>query len=274
MDPEMSTQKLIFGLALGMALDIGTGLIMKVLVAWGHPVPPIWYYHLWYYFWGVFFLLLPDFDKFIPIILKFAFGIEFDSSQKALPTHYPLVTICPATLVVVTQNMWVGCGCIFMVSIYFWFWQTHKGLELLNLLIMWGTILAPTLVIMITKDHFIAMLVIFGLAAHYLHDSWQSQERGPGVRWLAPFSDTYYQIFSREYTRGKFYWWFFKVSPERVEKAFKETLEEWLNAIFFKRVPMKIWKFEFDFWLWENIFGVTLAVIGVLRFAFDIISTL
>lgn len=94
-----------------------------------------------------------------------------------------------------------------------------------------------------------ALLAILCLLAHYFHDSWQSQENGPGVRWLAPFKKEYYQLFSK-HARGGSIKLFLVVSPERVERTFQETLEEWLNSIFFR-------------FTWENAIGIAIFTVAV-----------
>ena len=96
---------------------------------------------------------------------------------------------------------------------------------------------------------FYGSLVVTCLLAHFFHDSWQSQENGPGVRWLAPFGKRYYQLLSR-HAQGEPLKLVLVVSPERVERAFEETLEEWLESIFFQ-------------FTWENTIGIATFTVSI-----------
>jgi len=94
-----------------------------------------------------------------------------------------------------------------------------------------------------------AVLVVVCLVMHYIHDSWQSQENGPGIRWFYPFLGGYYQILSKNKKEEKIKI-FCKVPPERVKETFQKNLEQWLENKFFQ-------------FTWENFIGVLVFVIAV-----------
>ncbi len=125
--------------------------------------------------------------------------------------------------------------------------SSHKALPTHYPLVMMPV--AGLALLCMAPSHY-ALLTVICLFMHFVHDSWQSQEKGPGVRWLAPFGRRYYQILSRHSANGRFHL-FLTVSPKRVQETFKETLEEWLNSRFF------------CFTL-ENLIGVATFIIGVL----------
>jgi len=93
-----------------------------------------------------------------------------------------------------------------------------------------------------------ALLAATCLLVHFFHDSWQSQEDGPGVRWLAPFGKRYYQVLSMN-AKGEPIRLLLVVSPEHLEHAFGITAEYWLNTTFFR-------------FSWENAIGISLFLAG------------
>ncbi len=125
--------------------------------------------------------------------------------------------------------------------------SSHKALPTHYPLVMIGAV-GAVLWVFLCGNH--ALLASTCLFIHFFHDSWQSGERGPGVRWLAPFKESYYQIFSR-HRAGERLQLFLVVSPRRVEETFKETLEEWLTAIFFR----------FTF---ENVIGIVTFLLSII----------
>lgn len=94
-----------------------------------------------------------------------------------------------------------------------------------------------------------ALLAGVCLFVHFFHDSWQSQEDGPGIRWLAPFGKRYYQVLSR-HGKGEPIRLLLVVSPEHLEHAFGITAEYWLNKTFFR-------------FTWENAIGIALFFVGI-----------
>ncbi len=125
--------------------------------------------------------------------------------------------------------------------------SSHKALPTHYPLVMIGAIGG---VLWLFRFDSWAMLASICLFIHFVHDSWQSQEKGPGVRWLAPLGKNYYQIFSR-HRAGDELQLFLVVSPQRVEETFKETLEEWLNAIFFR-------------FTLENVIGIITFLLSII----------
>jgi len=127
--------------------------------------------------------------------------------------------------------------------------SSHKALPTHYPLIMLPTIVFPLLFM---NQSYFAFLAGVCLLVHYFHDSWQSGEKGPGVRWLAPFGKNYYQILSRR-AKGERIRLFLVVSPEQVAQRFEETLEEWLNLIFFHPT-------------WENAIGISIFLLAIASF--------
>jgi hypothetical protein len=94
-----------------------------------------------------------------------------------------------------------------------------------------------------------AILVSVCLLVHFFHDSWQSQQDGPGVMWLAPFGKNYYQFFSKHAKEEKLKL-FLVASPDRVSKCFEMNYEDWLNSKFFRLT-------------WENAIGIMVFLVAM-----------
>jgi hypothetical protein len=264
----MSTQKKLFGLFLAVILDIGTGLILGKSGNMAYPAKS-----LWFWFWGMFFSMLPDSDTYVPL------GIEMvthkkvlDSSHRDSPTHYPLMMIVPAILVYTMCNplIW-GFTLIGVIACYAISQQDTirraRGMDILSVLFNWAAVLAPVLIIMATQDRLIGLLAIMCLSVHLAHDMWQSLEKGTGIHLLAPFSKRRWRISPRR--NG----WRFHMLVE-VTSNEMEPLEDWLNSIFLKLVPARLCGAEFTRPTVENLFGITVFMVGITLFIRDVIINL
>jgi len=127
--------------------------------------------------------------------------------------------------------------------------------------------ISGTFVVLLFFGFHFWIVVVTCVFVHMVHDSWQSQEIGTWVKWLAPFSKTSWQVLSRERS-GAPIQLVLRLGRDRVAR--RETLEDWLNAIFFKLVDDKIFGLRVKRPTFENSLGILLFFVGLTFFVCDV----
>ncbi|OGF25493.1 hypothetical protein A2331_01335 [Candidatus Falkowbacteria bacterium RIFOXYB2_FULL_34_18] len=98
----------------------------------------------------------------------------------------------------------------------------------------WPLLILPIIFFTINIfSFFYAVLACLCLFIHYIHDSVDLQENGGGIEWLAPFSDSQYQISIKRIKTEKLIVEFPKEKIEKIKKK-KETMYRWLKKYYLK----------------------------------------
>lgn len=80
---------------------------------------------------------------------------------------------------------------------------------------------------------FYAFLAILCLFSHYIHDSLDLEENGDGIKWLAPFNNSQYQICVKKTNTETF---ITEISKEKIKKikTKKESMYRWMKKYYLK----------------------------------------